>query len=98
MIHIVVPSYTAGATTANGVDASKKQFLSCPNGCGKMCPKQKHLRGHENDCDLTTPSDSGTSTSPAVQDTCTRYKNREYHSESEQMMCACMCVCVLYGV
>ena len=52
MIRIVVPSYTAGATTANGVDASKKQFLSCPNGCGKMFPKQKHLRGHlEKGCD-----------------------------------------------
>ena len=46
--------------------------------------------------DLTTLSDSGTSTSPVVQDTCTRYKNREYYFESEQMMC--VCVCVLYGV
>ncbi len=52
MIRIVVLSYMAGATTANGVDASKKQFLSCPNGCGKMFPKQKHLRGHlEKGCD-----------------------------------------------
>ena len=46
MIRIVVPSYMTGATTANGVDASKKQCLSCPNGCGKIFPKQKHIRGH----------------------------------------------------
>ena len=99
MIRIVVPSYMAGATTANGVDAKKaccyaSQFLSCPSGCGKMFSKQKQLHGHEKGCDFTTPSDSDTSTSPAVQDTCTRYKNRKYHFESEQMMCVCMCVCV----
>ncbi len=46
MTRIVVPSYMTGATTANGVDASKKQCLSCPNGCGKIFPKQKHLHGH----------------------------------------------------
>lgn len=52
MIRVVVPPYTAGATTTNSVNASKKQFLTCHIGCGKMFPKERHIRRHlEKGCD-----------------------------------------------